>query len=290
MNPNRKDIAERWRQLAERILQGEGAGDLESLKSEHIRIYEDLVRLGISEKEIHNAVEPPEPVSQETEPLDNPPEPLSEQDEIIVPEAEEETKTSEGDTKSEEALESGEALKSGEALLSEEVGNLEEAPESSETTHREAEIKPEEETQVETQGEHQEEKEYPTLSDLFVPTFNDIKEDMSQKEEFKDTVSLDETEKLFETRKEEIRQLSLNDRLVSSSIQIGLNDRIAFVNKLFNFSQSDFNKVLSRLNACTTRDEALHYVQYQVKTNYNWKGKEDLEERFISLIERKFMS
>ena len=135
-----------------------------------------------------------------------------------------------------------------------------------------------------------EEQEYPTLSDLFVPTFNDIKEDMSQKEEFKDTVSLDETEKLFETRKEEIRQLSLNDKLVGSSIQVGLNDRIAFVNKLFNFSQSDFNKVLTRLNAFSTREEALHYVQYEVKTNYNWKGKEDLEERFIGLIERKFMS
>lgn len=135
-----------------------------------------------------------------------------------------------------------------------------------------------------------EEQEYPTLSDLFVPTFNDIKEDMSQKEEFKDTVSLDETEKLFETKKEEIRQLSLNDKLVGSSIQVGLNDRIAFVNKLFNFSQSDFNKVLTRLNSCTTREEALHYVQYEVKTNYNWKGKEDLEERFIGLIERKFMS
>lgn len=135
-----------------------------------------------------------------------------------------------------------------------------------------------------------EEQEYPTLSDLFVPTFNDIKEDMSQKEEFKDTVSLDETEKLFETKKEEIRQLSLNDKLVGSSIQVGLNDRIAFVNKLFNFSQSDFNKVLTRLNSCTTREEALHYVQYEVKTNYNWRGKEDLEERFIGLIERKFMS
>ena len=139
-------------------------------------------------------------------------------------------------------------------------------------------------------GIESEDQEYPTLSDLFVPTFNDIKEDMSQKEEFKDTVSLEETEKLFETKKEEIRQLSLNDKLVGSSIQVGLNDRIAFVNKLFNFSQSDFNKVLTRLNACSTREEALHYVQYQVKTNYNWKGKEDLEERFISLIERKFMA
>lgn len=137
--------------------------------------------------------------------------------------------------------------------------------------------------------ENEPEQEYPTLSDLFVPTFNDIKEDMSQKEEFKDTVSLEETEKLFETKKEEIRQLSLNDRLLGNSIQVGLNDRIAFVNKLFNFSQSDFNKVLNRLNEFSTKDEALHYVQYQVKVNYNWKGKEDLEERFISLIERKFM-
>ncbi len=136
----------------------------------------------------------------------------------------------------------------------------------------------------------EEEQEYPTLSDLFVPTFNDIKEDMSQKEEFKDTVSLEETEKLFETKKEEIRQLSLNDRLLGNSIQVGLNDRIAFVNKLFNFSQSDFNKVLLRLNECSSKEEALHYVQYEVKRVYNWKGKEELEERFISLIERKFMT
>ena len=138
--------------------------------------------------------------------------------------------------------------------------------------------------------ESSDDQEYPTLSDLFVPTFNDIKEDMSQKEEFKDTVSLDETEKLFETKKEESKQLSLNDRLVGNSIQVGLNDRIAFVNKLFNFSQSDFNKVLNTLNTFDTKEEAFHYVQYQVKSTYNWKGKEELEERFMVLIERKFMT
>ena len=128
-----------------------------------------------------------------------------------------------------------------------------------------------------------------SLSDLFVPTFDGIKEDMSQKDEFKDTISLDETENLFVTKKEESRQLSLNDKLVGSNLQVGLNDRIAFVNKLFNFSQSDFNKVLAQLNQCGTKAEALNYFQYQVKPNYNWKGKEDLEERFVELIERKFL-
>jgi len=135
----------------------------------------------------------------------------------------------------------------------------------------------------------EEEEVIPSLNDLFVPTFDDIREDMSQKAEFKDTISLDDTEKLFVTKKKEDRQLSLNDKLVGSSLQIGLNDRIAFVNKLFNFSQSDFNKALTKLNAFTSKDEALKYFQYQVKPNYNWKGKEDLEERFIGLIERKFM-
>jgi hypothetical protein len=128
-----------------------------------------------------------------------------------------------------------------------------------------------------------------SLSDLFVPTFEEIKEDMSQKEEFKDTISLDETENLFETKKETSRQLSLNDKLVGSSLQVGLNDRIAFVNKLFNFSQADFNKVLAQLNECSTKAEALNYFQYQVKPNYNWKGKEDREERFVEIIERKFL-
>ena len=135
-----------------------------------------------------------------------------------------------------------------------------------------------------------EEEEAPlSLNDLFVPTFDGIKEDMSQKSEFKDTISLDETENMFQTKKEEPRQLSLNDKLVGSSIQVGLNDRIAFVNKLFNFSQSDFNKVLTKLNEFGSKKEALNYFQYQVKPNYNWKGKEELEDRLVSLIERKFV-
>ena len=239
MNMNRKDIAEKWKRLAERILEDDGDASLEFLKAEHLSIYEDLVRLGMLESQDEQPNESVESNLERPEPLQDAPEPLSEDDEVIL----------------------------------ETPGKETDSPNKADPPKKAAE-----------------EQEYPTLSDLFVPTFNDIKEDMSQKEEFKDTVSLDETEKLFETRKEEIRQLSLNDRLVSNSIQIGLNDRIAFVNKLFNFSQSDFNKVLTYLNACGTRDQALHYVQYQVKTNYNWKGKEDLEERFISLIERKFMT
>ena len=135
----------------------------------------------------------------------------------------------------------------------------------------------------------QKKEEAITLESLFVPTFDSIKEDLSKKKEFEDTISLDETEKLFETKKVEPKQFSLNDTLLGSNIQVGLNDRIAFVNKLFNFSQTEFNTVLNNLNNYTNKQEALHYIQYIVKPKYNWKGKEELEERFILIIERKFL-
>jgi len=141
---------------------------------------------------------------------------------------------------------------------------------------------------IEVSGSEQDDEPV-SLENMFIPTFDSIKEDLSQKEEFKDTISLDETEKLFGTKKEESKQLSLNDKLLSNSIQIGLNDRIAFVNQLFNFSQADFNSVLGSLNTYTNKQEALNYLQYTVKPKYNWKGKEELEERFILIIERKFL-
>ncbi|MCF6223474.1 MAG: hypothetical protein L3J34_07065 [Flavobacteriaceae bacterium] len=128
-----------------------------------------------------------------------------------------------------------------------------------------------------------------SLKDLFVPTFDSIKEDMSQKEEFKDTISLDETKNLFKSKRPEPKQLSLNDKLLGSQLQIGLNDRIAFVNKLFNFNQSEFNKVLSSLNDFDNKHDAINYIKNNVKPKYRWKGQEELEERLIIIIERKFL-
>ena len=141
------------------------------------------------------------------------------------------------------------------------------------------------------------------LKEMFIPTFDSIKEDMSQKEEFRDTISIEETERFFERKRIEkiqkkvitkkverdSKQLSLHDKLLSNTIKIGLNDRIAFVNNLFNFSQADFNKVLSTLNDFENRKEAFNFINNTVKPKYNWKGKEDLEERFLTIIERKYL-
>jgi len=150
-----------------------------------------------------------------------------------------------------------------------------------------------------------------------------IKGSLANNEEFKDSIPADVAADLFEkagkleqtqkpeksvleqevTKKEVLKQeqkpaqtetkpevkTSLNDRIFSQKIQIGLNDRIAFVKYLFNFNQEDFNRVLSQLNAFNTETASKHFITNQVKPTYDWSGKEEYEERLMVLIERKFL-
>jgi hypothetical protein len=117
-------------------------------------------------------------------------------------------------------------------------------------------------------------------------------------EEFKDAISADVAANLFEKAvkdvqtsevvKEEVPKRSLNDALFSKNIQVGLNDRIAFVKYLFDGSQEDFNRVLSQLNSFKSLEEAKSFIFDFVKPDYDWTNKEEFEERLIQLIERKF--
>jgi hypothetical protein len=120
----------------------------------------------------------------------------------------------------------------------------------------------------------------------------EIKKQLSFEEELKGTVSVDVTADLFqksETKTKPKTKASLNDTLNQENIQVGLNDRIAFVKHLFNHSQADFNRVLSQLNSFKTEKEAHNFIKKMVKPDYDWSGKEEYEERFLDLVDRKFL-
>jgi hypothetical protein len=117
-------------------------------------------------------------------------------------------------------------------------------------------------------------------------------------DEFKDAISSDVATALFEKATKEnpvveapkeIKPRSLNDAIFSANLQVGLNDRIAFVKHLFEGSQEDFNRVLSQLNSFKTEDEAKTFLQEFVKPEYDWSAKQEYEERFMNIIERKFL-
>ena len=143
-------------------------------------------------------------------------------------------------------------------------------------------------------------------------------QDISNNDDFKDSIPADVAANLFEkasktskipsspVKKEPVKatpaekktvaaptknetpRSSLNDRILTGKIQVGLNDRIAFVKHLFNFSQEEFNRVLSQLNSFTSEQEAKDFIINTIQSDYDWTGKEEYVQRLFMLIERRF--
>jgi len=90
------------------------------------------------------------------------------------------------------------------------------------------------------------------------------------------------------SKSETSQKKSLNDTL-KSGLNIGLNDKLAFIKHLFDGKNEDYERVLSQLNTTTSLSEATNLINDVVKPDYNnWEGKEEYETRFMEIIESKF--
>ena len=91
------------------------------------------------------------------------------------------------------------------------------------------------------------------------------------------------------TEEKENKAKSLNDKL-AKGISIDLNDRIGFVKHLFGNSNEDYNRVLSQLNSFNNFYETKTFIDEMVKPDYNnWEGKDDYANRFMEIVEKKFL-
>ncbi|MBP6424270.1 MAG: hypothetical protein KA278_00960 [Flavobacterium sp.] len=127
--------------------------------------------------------------------------------------------------------------------------------------------------------------------DLFVKvesnTFETPIEEEQEVETEAGTFDLDEM-KLPE-EEETSKSVSLNEKL-AKGINIDLNDRIAFTKHLFGNDPEDYNRVLNQLITFNTFYETRDFIRDMVKPDYNnWEGKEEYEERFMEIIEKKFL-
>ncbi|MBZ4043460.1 hypothetical protein [Flavobacterium hibisci] len=84
------------------------------------------------------------------------------------------------------------------------------------------------------------------------------------------------------------KTVPLNEKL-ARGFHIDLNDRIAFTKNLFGNNTEDYSRVLNQLLTFDSFSEAKEFIETMVKPDYNdWQGKEDYEERFLGIIEKKF--
>lgn len=97
------------------------------------------------------------------------------------------------------------------------------------------------------------------------------------------------TKQTSEIDEHDIFGAKLVSDLYTNTINLGLNDRIAFQLHLFNDSDQDLNRVISQLNTMNNLNEALDFIAEMVKPDYNnWKNKEEYEDRFMALVTKRF--
>lgn len=136
---------------------------------------------------------------------------------------------------------------------------------------------PEETEQVDALLEKTLPKETPTTVE-----FETITSDFAEIPEFE---PIEDAQK----REAENEKKSLNDKLKGKSLQIGLNDKLAFIKHLFEGKNEDYDRVISQINTTHSLGEARKLILEMVKPDYNnWNGKEEYEERFIEIVEGKF--
>ena len=123
------------------------------------------------------------------------------------------------------------------------------------------------------------EEESAAIEDLFATVANPvfIKKDVKSKEQ-----------EPLDPPTESPGPKNLND-ILGKGIQIGLNDRLAFINNLFDQSEGDYQRVISQVQTLSSWEEAQNFIEQMVKPDYDfWEGKEEFEARFLKCLESNF--
>lgn len=297
--------------IAHRILQLKNKSDINQLYLETQKLYEKLAVLRfvdehfgdskptIGQAEIETkiettfeSIENEEPVAITIEEIEIPE--IETSPELILEEEEEQEEITELE---EPVFEEEEDLETLEDQMEEEVE--EEEIEAPFIPAFELEKEEEEEEQIIEEAPKQEAVQI-SFEDLIGGDFSDdlfVKVESTAFETPKDekvetvleTVAFDLDEIEIHEEVEESKSVTLNEKL-AKGINIDLNDRIAFTKHLFGNDPEDYNRVLNQLITFNTFYETRDFIRDMVKPDYNnWEGKEEYEERFMEIIEKKFL-
>ena len=81
---------------------------------------------------------------------------------------------------------------------------------------------------------------------------------------------------------------NINDHF-ANTLNIDLNDRLAFIKHLFEEDTKTYERVLAQVVTYETWEDVFNFLELQVKTEYdNWTGKEEVVERFLTTLQKNF--
>ena len=83
---------------------------------------------------------------------------------------------------------------------------------------------------------------------------------------------------------------NINDQF-SKKLSVDNNERLAFIKHLFDGDTNNYERVLSQTLTLGSWAEVSNLISSKVKIEYNnWKGKEDIADRFLTVLQKSFKS
>lgn len=70
---------------------------------------------------------------------------------------------------------------------------------------------------------------------------------------------------------------------------VGLNDRIKFIRELFQGSRDAYFHTIDRLNQSSSYEEAVVYLEHEIKEAYGWHEENETVQAFMELVYRRFL-
>ena len=83
---------------------------------------------------------------------------------------------------------------------------------------------------------------------------------------------------------------NINDQF-SKKLSVDNNERLAFIKHLFDGDTNNYERVLNQTLTLGSWSEVSNLITSKVKIEYNnWKGKEDIADRFLAVLQKSFES
>jgi len=175
-----------------------------------------------------------------------------------------------------------------QAVTSNEEATLEQQPESSGAFNNEGIQEDAQEAGEQAPGEDPAEKKQSINT-------NKSSKDEDSGQSLLDKFKASSKSSLHERFQEKNQQRVLSDKLKQTPISdlksaIPVNQKIAFVENLFNGDQKVYKKTIDFIDKCKNYSEAKMYMQSKIKDKYDWTDEDEYVQEFMNYVYRKFLS
>tara|TARA_Y100000768_G_scaffold254997_1_gene193743 strand:- start:3321 stop:3962 length:642 start_codon:yes stop_codon:yes gene_type:complete len=87
---------------------------------------------------------------------------------------------------------------------------------------------------------------------------------------------------------DDIKKQKIND-IFANEFKIDLNDRLAFIQKLFDNNNKEYDETISKINLYNDWESTKNFIENIVKPKYkSWDDNQILEKKFLNILRKRF--